>query len=64
MNIRQAVSQATNTRSKDREFIDGPETGVGVEYWLRHKDGREAYVCDDQGVVNIQVTRPIQEKEP
>jgi len=30
--------------------IDGPETGVGAEYWYRHEPtGKTAYVCIDQG---------------
>lgn len=56
MGIKKQVAAQTGTREKDWEFIDGPETGVGVEYWLyNEKEDLEAYVCDDQGVVSISV---------
>ena len=44
----------TGTNPEDWEDIDGPTTGVGVERWFRHKeDGREVYLCDDQGDISI-----------
>ncbi len=56
--IKSQVAAESDTYARDWQFIDGPETGVGVEYWLRHKDGREAYVVDDQGEVTIEVNQP------
>jgi hypothetical protein len=38
------------------KFIDGPETGVSVEYWLLHKSGVEAYVVNDQGDISISLS--------
>ncbi len=48
------LCKATDTRPDDWEFIDGPESGCGVDYWLKHKPtGKEAYVNDDQGHVKV-----------
>lgn len=33
--------------------MDGPDSGVGVDYWFVHKSGLEAYVNVDQGEVTI-----------
>jgi hypothetical protein len=37
------------------EFIDGPDSRVGVDYWLQHSSGVTAYVNIDQGEVTIQI---------
>ena len=57
--IKRKVAQETGTNAKDWDFIDGPTTGVGVEYWLRHKTGLEAYVCDDQGEIKITIQEVV-----
>lgn len=49
------LCKQTNTVASEWEAIDGPETGVGVESWWRHVDGREAYVCNDQGHITVEV---------
>ena len=45
----------TGTNSDEWTPTDGPSTGVGTEYWYRHKDGRTAYVCDDQGRITVEL---------
>jgi hypothetical protein len=51
-----AVAVRTDTASGNWEYFDGPTTGVGVEYWLRNgADALEAYVCDDQGELTIEI---------
>jgi hypothetical protein len=60
-----AVAAKTGTASSDWNYFDGPTTGVGVEYWLRNTLAfLEAYVCDDQGELTIEITEipeaPIQ----
>jgi len=55
MTALEALCKQTGTTPDEWEAIDGPETGVGVEYWFRHGDGREAYVCDDQGEIRVDV---------
>ncbi len=47
-------SKATGTRPDEWEFLDGPDSGCGVDYWLKQKPtGKEAYVKDDQGNVTV-----------
>jgi hypothetical protein len=53
-----AVAVQTGTAPGNWEHFDGPATGVGAEYWLRNTvESLEAYVCDDQGELTIEVTR-------
>lgn len=33
--------------------MNGPTTGVGVEYWFINKNGTEVYVSDDQGCITV-----------
>ena len=48
------LCKATGTRADEWEFLDGPDSGCGVDYWLKHKPtGKEAYVNDDQGHVKV-----------
>lgn len=48
------LCDATATGPDDWIAIDGPESGVGVDYWYRNKStGAEAYVNDDQGHITI-----------
>ena len=52
MDIQKIVAANSNTNATDWEFIDGPESGVGVDYWLANRrESLEAYVCVDQGEV-------------
>ena len=52
-----AVAAKTGTAPNDWDYFDGPTTGVGVEYWLRNAiDYLEAYVCDDQGELTVEIT--------
>ena len=56
------LAEDTDTLPEDWEPIGGPETGVGVENWYKHADGREAYACDDQGDIRIDVFCPKAKK--
>ncbi len=58
------LCRETGTAEKDWTEIDGPETGVGVERWFRHSDGREAYACDDNGHITIEVNEQDQNPAP
>ncbi|WP_321935183.1 hypothetical protein [Paraburkholderia sp. J8-2] len=50
--VKAFVAERSGTSAADWEFFDGPETGVGTEYWLASEaDSLEAYVCIDQGEV-------------
>jgi hypothetical protein len=52
-----AVAVQSGTAPGNWDYFDGPRTGVGVEYWLRNAvDSLEAYVCDDQGELTIEIT--------
>lgn len=59
MDIQKIVAANSNTNSADWEFIDGPASGVGVDYWLlNRKESLEAYVCVDQGeVISCEIQR-------
>jgi len=54
----QKLTFETDTAADEWESMDGPQTGVGVEFWYRHDDGREAYVVDDQGEITIEINSP------
>ena len=56
--VQQAVAAKSGTRPQDWTYIDGPSSGVGVEYWLRHPSGLEAYVCVDQGDTTVSIGEP------
>ncbi len=56
--IRPQVAEASGTNTRDWTHIDGPSTGVGVEFWLRHRRGHEAYVVSDQDEVTISISGP------
>jgi hypothetical protein len=54
--IARAVATQSGTHPRDWQYIDGPATGVGAEYWLRNAvDALEAYVCDEQGELTIEI---------
>lgn len=52
------IARATGSRCQDWEGRDGPDSGVGVDYWFEHTDGCTAYVNVDQGEVSIQISQP------
>lgn len=58
--FRKAIAEQTDTVYYDWDYIDGPETGVGIEQWFRNKHtGQEAYVCEDQGVLTVSLSHKI-----
>ena len=47
----------TGTRDGEWEDVDGPDSGVGIDYWYVHAAGKlEAYINVDQSRVSISVT--------
>lgn len=45
----QVLASVTHTSADDWESLDGPDSGVGVDYWFRHGGtGKEAYLNRDQ----------------
>jgi hypothetical protein len=63
MKILKKLCEDTNTNPGDWEHFDGPETGVGIERWFLHKDGREAYTVDDQSSITVEVSEPEHERQ-
>lgn len=56
MDLQAMIAQRTGTEADDWEEFDGPESGVGVDYWYGHKTlGWQAYVVVDQDDVSISV---------
>ena len=54
--VLQKLAFLPNTREEDLEDIDGPDSGVGVDYWFRHRTtGAEAYANLDQDHLTISV---------
>lgn len=50
MNAISFISQEFGVQSSSLEYIDGPETGVGTEYYVHNKETNETfYVVNDQG---------------
>ena len=50
----EVLASVTHTSAEDWESLAGPDSGVGVDYWFKHKPtGKEAYVNDDQGHVKV-----------
>ena len=48
------LCRATGTRVHEWDFLDGPTSGCGVDYWLKHKPtGKVACVNDDQGHITL-----------
>lgn len=57
MDLQSMIAERTGTEADDWEEFDGPESGVGVDYWYAHKvHGWQAYVVVDQDDVSISVT--------
>ncbi len=54
MTIQQKIAKETGTKVTDWELIDGPDSGVGCDYYFRHRiTHEEVYVNNDQGWVTI-----------
>jgi hypothetical protein len=52
----EVLASVTNTSADDWESLDGPDSGVGVDYWYRHSGtGQEAYLNLDQDHLTISV---------
>ena len=52
----EALASVTHTSADDRESLDGPDSGVGVESWYRHRGtSKEAYLNLDQDHMTISV---------
>ena len=50
------LALATGSTVEDWEYLNGPDSGVGVDYWLRHRrTGAEAYINLDQDHLTISV---------
>jgi hypothetical protein len=50
----QVLASVTHTSADDWKTLDGPDSGVGVDYWYRHRGtGEEAYLNLDQGHLTI-----------
>jgi hypothetical protein len=54
--ILEHLAAATNTSANDWDHIDGPDSGVGIDHWFRHRrTGAEAYANLDQDHLTISV---------
>ena len=54
--VLQKLAFLTHTHEEDWEDLDGPDSGVGVDYWFRHRTtGAEAYANLDQDHLTISV---------
>jgi hypothetical protein len=52
----EVLASVTHTSADDWESLDGPDSGVGVDYWYRHRgSGAEAYLNRDQDHLTISV---------
>jgi hypothetical protein len=52
----EVLASVTHTSADDWESLDGPDSGVGVDYWYRHRgSGAEAYLSRDQDHLTISV---------
>ncbi len=50
------LASVTGSQVDDWEDLDGPDSGVGVDFWFRHRTtGVEAYANLDQDHVTISV---------
>jgi len=50
------IAEMTGTDAADWEEVDGPESGVGVDYHYAHAAGATAYIVHDQERISISVT--------
>ena len=52
----QVLASVTGTVCEDWEDLDGPDSGVGVDYRYRHRgSGAEAYLNLDQDYLTVSV---------
>lgn len=52
----EVLASVTNTSAADWEDMAGPDSGVGVDYWYRHRrSGAEAYLNLDQDHLTMSV---------
>ena len=52
----EVLASVTHTSADDWESLDGPDSGVGVDYWYRRRGtGKEAYLNRDQDHLTISV---------
>jgi len=52
----EVLASVTHTSADDWESLDGPDSGVGVDYWYRHRGtAKEAYLNLDQYHLTISV---------
>ena len=52
----EVLASVTHTSADDGESLDGPDSGVGIDYWYRHRgSGAEAYLNRDQDHLTISV---------
>lgn len=57
INLRKLAAAQSGTNTRDWFDTNGPDSGVGVDYWLRNdKDGLTAYVNLDQGEYSVSIT--------
>jgi hypothetical protein len=55
INLHAIAASMTNTRARDWSFAQGPDSGVGQDYWLTHKSGLTFYANCDQGEWSYEV---------
>jgi hypothetical protein len=56
VNYEKMLAELTSTSEKDWSSIDGPETGVGEDYWYTNaKTRQEVYINNDQGFVVVEM---------
>lgn len=64
LNLKAIAASHTNTEEQDWEFFDGPDSGCGVDYWLRHNTlPIEFYSNCDQGEWSHEVARDDRKDE-
>jgi len=52
----EVLASVTHTSADDWESLDGPDSGVGVDFWYRHRGtGKEAYLNLDQDYLTLSV---------
>jgi hypothetical protein len=52
----EVLASVTHTSADNWETLGGPDSGVGVDYWYRHRGtGKEAYLNRDQDHLTISV---------
>jgi hypothetical protein len=52
----QGLPSVMHTSADDWKSLDGPDSGLGIDYWYRHRGiGEEAYLDLDQDHLGISV---------